>query len=86
MGPGRRLWQLGVLSALTARNTAWSALALEVPAVVLAEKLGVSASMAGRWHAALGGDRAIYLRLLAEDYGDEHRHEQRLDPWKIGGK
>jgi hypothetical protein len=79
---GARLRQLGVSSALTARNTAWSALALEVPAVVLAEKLGVSASTAERWHAALGGDRAVYLRLLAEDDGDEHRHEQRLDPGK----
>jgi hypothetical protein len=58
------------------QHTAWSALALEVPAVVLVDKLGVSASKAERWHAALGGDRAVYLRLLVADDG----HGQRLDP------
>jgi hypothetical protein len=78
---GARLRQLGVPSALTARNTAWSALALEVPAVVLAEKLGVAASTAERWHAALGGDRAVYVRLLAEDdegHGGERHRVDRL--------
>ncbi len=81
---GTRLRQLGVPSALTARNTAWSALALEVPAVVLAEKLGVAVSTAERWHAALGGDRAIYVRLLAEEddggHGDERRAPTRREP------
>jgi hypothetical protein len=54
---------------------------LEVPAVVLAEKLGVAASTAERWHAALGGDRAVYVRLLAEDderHGGQRRHADRL--------
>jgi hypothetical protein len=42
--------------------------------VVLAEKVSVAASTAERWHAALGGDRAVYVWLLAEDddgHGDE---------------
>jgi hypothetical protein len=52
---GARLRRLGVPSDLTARDAAWSALALEVPAVVLAEKLGIAISTAERWHAALGG-------------------------------
>lgn len=80
---GARLRRLGVPSALTARNAAWSALALEVPAVVLAEKLGIATSTAERWHAALGGDRALYVRLLTEDGerdGDERRHAQRHEP------
>jgi hypothetical protein len=52
---------LGVPSALTARNAAWSALALEAPAVGLAEKLGIATSTAEWWHAALGGDLVLYV-------------------------
>jgi len=79
---GARLRQLGVPSALTARNTAWSTLALEVPAVVLAERVGVSASTAERWRAALGGNRGLYLRLLADDRDDV----QRLEPGPLAGR
>lgn len=60
--PARRtLRRLGVPSDLTARDAAWSALALEVPAVVLAEKLGIAISTAERWHAAFGSRRALYV-------------------------
>jgi hypothetical protein len=68
---GARLRQLGVSSALTARNTAWSALALEVPAVVLAEKLGVSAS------PATGTGRSLVALLLWRD-------RQVNEKWRLG--
>jgi peptidoglycan biosynthesis protein MviN/MurJ (putative lipid II flippase) len=47
-----------------------------VAAMALAQ-LGIATSTAKRWHAALGGDRALYVRLLAEDSdrnGDECGH------------
>jgi hypothetical protein len=65
-----RLRQLGIHRQLTARNTVWAALAAEVPPVVLAEKLGVSVSMADRWRVALGIDRARYVALIQDDQSD----------------
>jgi hypothetical protein len=41
-------------------------MAAEVPAVVLAEKLGFSVSAIEGWADAMGQDRGIYLDLVRE--------------------
>lgn len=63
---GHRLHQIGIASALTARNAAWATMATEVPAVVLAEKLGFSVTAIEAWADAMGQDRGVYLDLVRE--------------------
>jgi hypothetical protein len=54
---------VGITSRLSARNAAWAALAAAAPAVVLAEKLGISVDAAERWGRAIGGARNDYAAL-----------------------
>jgi hypothetical protein len=57
---------LGIADALAARNAAWAALAADTPAVVLSEKLGISASAADRWAQAVAAGRSRYATLVDE--------------------
>jgi hypothetical protein len=68
MAPERlseRLARLGIANTLLVRNAAWAALAADTPAVVLAEKLGGSASSAERWSQAVASGRSDYAELLS---------------------
>jgi hypothetical protein len=62
---GHRLGALGI-DARAARRAAQQQLASEVPAVVLAELLGVSIMTAVAWVHAAGGDWANYAALVTE--------------------
>jgi hypothetical protein len=61
-----RMAALGIADALAARNAAWAALAADTPAVVLSEKLGISASAADRWAQAVAAGRSRYATLVDE--------------------
>jgi len=63
---GDRLGALGI-DARAARRAAQQQLASEVPAVVLAEMLGVSIVTAVAWVHAAGGDWANYAALVSGD-------------------
>lgn len=60
-----RLANLGITNIVAARNAAWASLAAETPPVILAEKLGASASTADKWSNAVGSDRNLYAALKA---------------------
>jgi hypothetical protein len=63
---GERLGTFGI-DARAARRAAQQQLAAEVPAVVLAELLGIAIQTAVRWVHAAGGDWANYAGLVAGD-------------------
>ncbi|MEU5565500.1 hypothetical protein [Micromonospora musae] len=54
---------LGVNRALHARNGALSALAVQLPPVLLADQLGLSLSAAALWSKAAGAARSDYAGL-----------------------
>lgn len=62
-----RLARLGVTNVVAIRNAAWAALAVDTPAVVLAEKLGASVSAAERWSQAVAAGRSDYAALVVGD-------------------
>lgn len=62
-----RLATLGVANVVATRNAAWAALAVDTPAIVLAEKLGASVSAAERWSQAVGAGRNVYASLIVDD-------------------
>ncbi len=61
-----RLAAHGISSRLSARNSAWAALAAETPSIVLAEKLGISVSAAEGWSDAVATARNEYVGLLGD--------------------
>ena len=63
---GQRLGTHGI-DARAARRAAQQHLAAEIPAVVLAEMLGVAVATAVNWVHAAGGDWANYAAISADD-------------------
>ena len=63
---GQRLGVFGI-DARAARRATQQQLAAEVPAVVLAEMLGVAITTAVAWVQAAGGDWANYAALITEE-------------------
>jgi len=63
---GQRLGVFGI-DARAARRAAQTQLAAQVPAVVLAEMLGIAITTAVHWVHAAGGDRANYAAITATD-------------------
>lgn len=54
-------------NVVATRNAARAALAVDTPAVDLAEKLGVSVSAAERWSQAVAAGRSVYAGLVQGD-------------------
>jgi hypothetical protein len=63
---GQRLRTFGV-DARAARQAAQLQLAAQIPAVVLAETLGIAITTAVHWVHAAGGDWANYAAITATD-------------------